>query len=406
MSDKHSRRDFLMMAGSLITMGVLVPGTLAHIGQARLKSSLGGVKGGNVLVVVQLTGGNDGLNMVVPYKSERYYALRPSLALPESDVLPILENLALHPALAGLKGLWDSKQLALVNGVGYPSPDRSHFRSMEIWHTADPQAQQQLGWLGRFLDSNRDNSNNPVMAVHFGRSRSAALTGAHTAVPTFASLADIQGIVRSADEERVLRTLQQGEDGSSALHSQRAMESALDAVDALQSKLGEYETKLTYADDEFSQGMKQIAHLMAVSPETSVFYFSVAGFDTHAQQAERHAELLGGLGSALSVFMQELAMLGKAESTSVLVFSEFGRRVAENASRGTDHGAAGPVLMVSGSIRPGLYGNYPSLEDLEDGDLRYNVDFRQIYAAILEQWFNADAEALLKASVEPLQLFK
>jgi uncharacterized protein (DUF1501 family) len=409
--DKHTRRDFIVGTSSLIAVGLLAPPWLSSILRAQARAEAGGATGsvaGKAFVVCQLSGGNDGLNTVIPYTSHDYYKLRPGLAIPEQNVLPISDSLGFHPSMKPLLPLYQQGKLAVVNGVGYPNPNRSHFASMRIWQRADEDEQQPYGWLGRYLDSTRrGQSPNPVLAIGLGRERSAALVGARGSVPTLASLDDVQGMLGDRDSEQSLRAIQGMDNpGSAGLqHVRESTEVALDALDTLSGLLGNYTPQQPYEDDTFGNGFRQIAQLIAVSPGTQVIYFSAGGFDTHAQQAPQHEELLRQFSGALASFMQELQDIGAAERTTVMIFSEFGRRVAENGSEGTDHGAAAPMFVAGGGIRGGLYGDYPSLTDLADGDLKHNIDFRQVYATVLTDWMGTDAASLLGADYGKLDVF-
>jgi uncharacterized protein (DUF1501 family) len=296
-----------------------------------------------------------------------------------------------------------------VNGVGYDNPNRSHFASMSIWHSADPSQQQKYGWLGRYLDAQP--TGNPVLALNLGNGRIEALMGERASVPAFASLEDIRALGGDADAERALRAVQSG--GGELAVPQAATNAALDAMDQLAGVLDGYAPSGKYGEDAFGAGFRQIAQLIAVSPGTQVIYFAGGGFDTHAGQEERQRELLDGYGRALSEFHQEMERLGRGGEVAVLSFSEFGRRVAENASQGTDHGQAGPVFVTGGGLRgrtadgarDGLYGGYPSLSDLNDGDLKHNTDFRRVYASLLTEWLGADSGAILGGDYKPLGLF-
>jgi uncharacterized protein (DUF1501 family) len=409
--DKHSRRDFLIATGSLIAVGLAAPSWLGYAARAAVERRARGLSagGGRVLVVCQLSGGNDGLNTVIPFRDAAYYAARPELAIARDRALPISPDFALHPALENFKALYEAGQVAIVNGVGYDNPNRSHFASMSIWHTADPGQQQKYGWLGRYLDTRP--AGNPVLALNLGNGRIEALQGAASAVPAFASLEDIRSLGGDEDAERALRSLQQGQ-GELSVPSQ-ATTTALDAMDKLASVLDSYTPTGKYADDTFGQGFRQIEHLLAVSPDTQIVYFAAGGFDTHAGQLERQAELLKGYSDALSEFTAAMQRLGRGPDVTVLTFSEFGRRVSENASQGTDHGKAGPVFVCGAGVkgkttdglRDGFFGGQPSLSDLSDGDLKHNTDFRRVYASLLTEWLGADAAAILGQDYQPLGLF-
>jgi len=408
MSKSLTRREFLKKSATVIAVGAVAPPWLAKVVRA---DTLRVAKGGKLppsrtLVVCQLTGGNDGLNTVIPYTHMRYYTLRPVLAVKDGSGIAISEDLALHPALSGLKKLWDRKQLAILNGVGYPNPNRSHFRSMEIWQTASTDADERYGWLGRYLDDVAD-PKNPVLALSLGVQKEQALNARNVSVPTFASLADIEAMVGDRDAEAALRAIQgmDSTEGSRLREAQAATKAALSAMAELNRNLSKYEPKREFGQDAFGAGFRQIAHLIAVSPNTRVIYFSVGGFDTHSGQAAQHQKLLRQFGDALDTFLLELEDLGKADRVAVLVFSEFGRRVQENASAGTDHGAAGPMFVAGGAIKAGLHGTYPSLDDLDRGDLKYSLDFRRVYASVLSQWLGADAGSLLGKDYAPIELF-
>lgn len=421
MADKHSRRDFVLRSASLIAVGLAAPAWLSQLARAGVSAKAKGKAapgGGKVLVVCQLSGGNDGLNTVIPYSSKQYYSLRPSLAIAEKQQLVLNDKLALHPGLKGLKTLWDRDELAIVNGVGYPNPNRSHFASMSIWQTGDPEGHETTGWLGRYLDGVNQTAaqRNPLLALSLGRERVEALGGRSSSVPTFASLEDVRGLVGDSDAERTLRAIQQTDSSMGAMgqpggysagvsHAGQATNTALDAMDALAARLDDYTPSGDYGEDEFGLGFRNIAQLIGISPATQVIYFSVGGFDTHAQQAVTHDELLQKFGKALLCFMDELKAMGRAEDVSVMVFSEFGRRVAENGSAGTDHGAAGPMFVAGGGVKGGAYGAYPSLTDLNDGDLKHSTDFRQVYASLLQDWLHTDSAKLLGGEYKSLGLF-
>jgi uncharacterized protein (DUF1501 family) len=409
MMDRHTRRDFIVRSGSVIAVGLAAPAWLSHIARAELSQLAGSgaaPRTDRVLVVCQLSGGNDGLNTVIPHTVGEYYDLRPGLAIPESQQVALSPELSLHPGLAPLKPLYDSQQLAIVNGVGYPNHSRSHFAAMSIWQTADPTGHEKYGWLGRWLDAQAAaGSANPVLALSFGNGRVEALQGSRASVPTFASLEDVRAMVGDADAERALRAVQGTDSTGSRGHVKQATDTALNAMDALVARLDGYTPTGSYGEDQFGQGFRQIAHLIAISPGTRVIYFAVGGFDTHAEQAEKHAELLGQYAGALAAFMAEMQRLGLSDKVSVLTFSEFGRRAAENGSAGTDHGAAAPVLLAGGAVAGGVHGEYPSLSDLDDGDLKYTCDFRSVYSSVINGWLDGDAGSVLGQEYAPVELF-
>ena len=400
MSDfNFSRRDVLKQGG-VIALGLVAPPWLAAIAKADiLRQAKGGkVDPDNILVVCQFSGGNDGLNTVVPYANKRYYELRPGLGIPEAEVLKINEQIGLHPSMSGVHSLYKEKKVALIQGVGYPQPNRSHFKSMEIWQSASPDGKLKYGWIGRHFDGEMaTHPLNPVVAIGLSTEKPRALNADKASIPCFASLTDIQSMVGDPDSERMLRQIQGMEMGadSDTRVVQMANKTALDAMATLRDKLSGFTPKQTYGTDRFGQGFKQIAQLVATSPQTRVIYFSVGGFDTHARQADSHKNLLKGFSDAMLAFQRELEAMNKDKKVTTLVFSEFGRRTYENASGGTDHGAAAPMMLIGGNVKGGLYGPVPDLNDLQDGDIKFAIDFRQVYATTLENWMGGDSAAVL-----------
>ncbi|HRI44346.1 MAG TPA: DUF1501 domain-containing protein [Fimbriimonadaceae bacterium] len=404
-----SRRDVLKQGG-VIALGLVAPPWLAAIAKADvLKVAAGGkVDPDNVLVVCQLSGGNDGLNTVVPYANKKYYQLRPTLGIPEAQVLKINEQLGLHPAMKGLHDLYREKKVAIVQGVGYPQPNRSHFKSMEIWQSASPDGKLRYGWIGRYFDgAAARNPLNPVVAIGLSTEKPRALNADVASIPCFASLTDIQSMVGDPDAERMLRQIQGMEAGQNTDTRvvQMANKTALDAMASLRDKLGAFTAKQTYGNDRFGQGFKQIAQLVATSPQTRVIYFSAGGFDTHARQADSHKNLLQGFSDAMLAFQREMEALGKDKKVTTLVFSEFGRRSYENASAGTDHGAAAPMMLVGGNVKGGIHGPIPDLDNLIDGDLKFAIDFRQVYATTVENWMGGDSAQVLGQKFQTIDVF-
>lgn len=409
MSDLLSRRD-LVKSGGMIAVGLVAPRWLATIAHSDLLQQARGGKAASdtVLVVCQLSGGNDGLNTVVPWANKRYYDLRPTVALPEDQVLKINNEVGFHPALKDLAELFQQKKVAVIQNVGYPKPNRSHFKSMDIWQSASPEGDLKHGWMGRHFDQQSElyGPLNPVIALGLSTDKPLALNGQNASIPCFASLADVQSMFGDADTEQLLRQIQ-GADAKSGTDTrivQQANKSALDAMSLLSKQLGGYTPKQTYGNDPFGNGFRQIAQLIATSPQTRVVYMSAGGFDTHARQMEQHQRLLAGFNGAISAFQKEMESIGKADKVVVLVFSEFGRRSYENASAGTDHGAAAPMFLIGSKVKGGLYGPVPDLNDLQDGDLKFKIDFRQVYATALDQWMGGDSQVVLGRSFEKLDV--
>lgn len=399
MQDKLSRRDFLGH-GSVIAVGLVTPPWLSAVAKADVLRQVAGkrVDPDNVLVVCQLSGGNDGLNTVIPFADPAYRTLRPTLAIEDEKILKLTNDTGLHPSMTGLADLYKKGQVAIIQSVGYPNPNRSHFKSMDIWQSADPDNRLKYGWIGRSFDVR--SAQGPVSAVAgIGLSveKPLALQADHASIPCFASLADIQSMVGDPDTEKMLRQIQ-GTDaaqGTSTRVIQQANKSALDAMSELKDRLAQFTPKQTYGNDPFGNGFKQISQIVASSPATRVVYFSSGGFDTHSRQADQHAKLLENFSNAVSAFMQEMEAAGKADKVIVLVFSEFGRRAYENGSGGTDHGKAAPMLLIGKRVKGGLHGPKPDLANLNDGDVMFQTDFRQVYATTLDQWMGIDSGKVL-----------
>ncbi|MBS1723780.1 MAG: DUF1501 domain-containing protein [Armatimonadetes bacterium] len=407
MSNDFSRRDFLGR-GSMLAVGLVAPPWLAAIAKADvIRQSKGGkVDPDNVLVVCQLSGGNDGLNTVVPWADATYRTLRPTLAIPEDQVLKLDDQMGFHPSMTAVAELFKQGKVAVIQGVGYPNPNRSHFKSMDIWQSADPVGNRlKYGWIGRAFDIRSEkNALSPVAGIGLSVEKPMALQADHASIPCFASLADIQAMVGDPDTERMLRQIQGSDATGSTKVIQQANKSALDAMTELKSKLAGFAPKQTYGPDAFGQGFKQIAQIVASSPATRVVYFSAGGFDTHSRQADSHARLLKNFSEAVGAFQAEIEALGKAKKVIVLVFSEFGRRSYENGSAGTDHGKAAPMLLIGQSVKGGFHGPKPDLQRLDDGDVTFTTDFRQVYATALDDWMGVDSGVVLGESFTRLSV--
>jgi len=409
MSDLLTRRD-LIKGGTMIAVGLVAPRWLSTIAEADVIRQANGqnATGDTVLIVCQLSGGNDGLNTVIPYASKAYYTFRPTIGITEDKVLKLNEQQGLHPGLTGIQELYKQGKVAIINNVGYPQANRSHFKSMEIWQSGSPEGKLKGGWIGRHFDQQMLHGPlNPVVALGLSTEKPLALNAVNASVPCFASLADLKNMVGDADTEKMLRDIQ-GMDAmqGSATHAvQQASKSALDVIDTLQKQLGTFTAKQTYANDQFGQGFKQIAQLVATSPATRVVYFSAGGFDTHARQADQHAKLLASFGNAVNAFQKEMEAIGRADKVVTIVFSEFGRRTQENASQGTDHGAAAPMFVIGSKVKGGIHGPIPDLQNLVDGDVGFTQDFRGVYASTLDQWMGGDSALVLGEKFASVEVF-
>jgi uncharacterized protein (DUF1501 family) len=354
------------------------------------------------------------LNTVIPFKDERYRRARPSLAQPATSVLRVTDEIGLHPSLRGFSTLLEANRLAILQGVGYPNPNRSHFESMDIWHTARTDlADRSTGWLGRATDADKAGgaaSSDPP-AMHVGAEvQPLALMGRDVVAPSLRSLEQFRLSRQIAKGERA--AIQQFSDAPRSGASDLLQYVTARTTDALQlsqrmeSADSPYRTMVKYPSLPLAEKLKQIAQLIDAGLKTRVYYVALDGFDTHSEQADAHSGLLSQLGGSLAAFTEDLEQHGHLDRVTTLVFSEFGRRVQENSSRGTDHGAAAPVFLIGNQVQPGLVGRHPDLDDLDDGDLKFHTDFRGIYAALLANWLGWKAGDALDSKVDALELFQ
>ena len=377
-----NRRDFLKISALAVSVTSGMPGFLA-----RAAAQAGGDK---TLVVIQLTGGNDGLNTLIPYSNGAYYAARPTIAIPKKDVLTLTPDLAMHPSLRPLTKLWDAGQLGWIENVGYPNPNRSHFASMAIWHTADPSQAASDGWIGRIAETIGD----PFCASNIGNATPQALQAKDFSLPSMSSVDSFQLKLPGGLEDPFQTMLSAPRQGEAA-YLQRATQQMLKNTAKVQSNLSKYKSGAKYPDDKFSASLQDIARLIAGGNGQRVLYTSMSGFDTHAGQRGEQDDLLGVLASALVAFQADLEMQGLNERVVVMGFSEFGRRVAENDSAGTDHGQGSVMFVLGKGVKGGVHGDSPDLERLADGDILYKQDFRGVYAHALDNWLNLSSKDIL-----------
>ncbi len=404
-----TRRGFLGhgAAGlSFVSLGGAMPGLFARAAEAsRLADS-----NDHVLVVVELAGGNDGLNTVVPFEDALYYKNRRRLGLPKKDVLKLSDLVGLHPKMGPMAELFKQGELAVVQGVGYPKPDRSHFRSMEIWHTASVEPTPPTsGWLGRCLDATEIGGGDPTpRGMCLAGSLPQAFGADRVVVPVVAQL---DAFNEQAEDDpaaaKARRRLTTGPVTPGPLgFLRRQAEAAYTTADRLKQATEKYESKVEYPEGELGDQLKRAAQIVAGRMGVRVLFASQDGYDTHADQAEAHGGLLANLAGSLAAFRRDLAEHGLADRVVVMVFSEFGRRVDENASGGTDHGAASSLFLVGPKVKGGLVGKYPSLAELGEGDLVYNTDFRSVYATLLDRWLGCPAAKALGGSFPTLDLIR
>lgn len=446
MQDLHTRRAFLQRSMAFLAVTPTVPTflhnammSIANPADLPLTQQPSG-RDGKILVVVQLSGGNDGLNTVVPYADDAYHRARAALAIPRDRVLKINDYLGLHPNLAPIKALYDAGQLAIVQGVGYPNPNRSHFRSMDIWHSARPDSEiVTSGWLGRYFDNTCAGSD-PHVGVSIGETSPLAMQGeritplafdkpesyryAGSDVDRYKRLnhADAAPTTQPGAPARATPTgrhrARGGRGGDPGPAEQQvagsplefltrtAMDAQLSSDQVLRITREHNPAGITYPGGTFGQGLRTIAAMIRGGLPTRVYYVSLGGFDTHAAQAGRHDQLMQQFAQGVGAFWEDLKQQKNDQRVLMMSFSEFGRRVAVNASGGTDHGAAAPLLLVGPAIKTGLVGRHPSLTDLDSGDLKYGIDFRSVYATLLESWLDAPSKPILGQQFKTLGMLR
>lgn len=365
--------------------------------------------GDRILVIVQLGGGNDGLNTLVPYGDRAYYEARPQLAIAEADLHKFdrrdADGIGLHPALTGLRELYDQGLLGMCQGVGYPNPNRSHFKSMDIWHTANPQTDGQgAGWVGRYFDNACKGEPEPNLCVSIGQDAPLAVQGSRKVSPI---AFEDERLFRWAGEDlhedmgaayQTINRKSPTDAFDSASAASFVMRTALDAQIASDRirAAARSEPAVSYPSTRLGRSLKLIGQMIGSGLGTRVYYADMGGFDTHAGQAGRHAALLRQFADAMRAFARDLKAQGNADRVLTMTFSEFGRRVKQNASGGTDHGTAAPMFLMGPMVRPGVHGRQPSLRELDgNGDLVYNVDFREVYTTVLENWLGVEGRAVL-----------
>ncbi len=415
----YSRRLFMQQGMAFVSMAATAPlfiqrsalGVMRPLGAPL--TSQPGVPEDRILVVVQLGGGNDGLNTVVPFGSPDYYKARPNLAVPEPGRgaqnqtalgLDRVKGIGLHPSLAGFKELIDDGVASIVQGVGYPNPNRSHFTSMDIWQTADTDAKG-LGWIGRYFDNTCNGTPEPEAGVAIGNAAPLAMQGSLQKPVTFES-ADLfrwtgedldESLKRPYDQINRSGTLRDVDPESQLGFLMRTALDAQVSSDRIREAVAK-RPLVEYPRSELGGQLRVVGAMIRAALPTRVYYVSMGGFDTHANQAGVHGRLLQQFGDATNAFYKDLKAQGNSRRVLTMAFSEFGRRVAQNASGGTDHGTAAPMYLVGDVVKPGVHGEHPSLTNLDEGDLRFTIDFRSVYSAVLDDWLKAPAAKILGKS--------
>ena len=385
------RKEFLQV-GSLATASLMLPKFLKAFEAGNMVPS-----GNKVIVILQLSGGNDGLNTVIPVRNDIYYRSRPRLGIKKDKALSLTDEVGLHPALTSFKELYDDGSLAILNNVGYPNPDRSHFRSMDIWHTASQSTEYwSHGWVGRYLDAQCNGCDKPTQAIELDDVLSLALKG-----NDFKGIAvkDPRRLYGTANEKffRDVMKNHKDETGEQPVdYLYKTMAETLSSADYIFQQSRLHPSSAEYPKSDLGNSLKTIASLIYSEINTKVYYVSLGSFDTHINQDGQQQRLFTEMNEAVKAFVKDLKEQKRFEDVLLFTFSEFGRRVEQNASNGTDHGTANNMFLVSGGLkRKGVLNPMPDLSDLNEGDLKYNVDFKNVYATVLKKWLNADDEKIL-----------
>ncbi len=383
------RKEFLQI-GSLATATMMMPKFLKAFEQKNMVPP-----GNKVVVVIQFSGGNDGLNTVVPISNDIYYRERPKLAITKDKALNLTADVGLNPALEAFKGLYDDGSLAILNSVGYPNPDRSHFRSMDIWHSASASNDYvHTGWLGRYLDAQCNGCDKPTQALEIDDVLSLALKGNEKNGLAFTDPRRLY----SSSNERFYKDINAGHHATeeSVDYLYKTMSETLSSADYIfqQSKL--HPTSQTYPATAMGKNLKTISSLIMSDINTKVYYVSLGSFDTHVNQEAQQKRLFTELNDAIKAFTADLNKNNRFDDVLMMTFSEFGRRVSQNASNGTDHGTANNMFFISGGLKEkGVLNDMPNLSDLNDGDLKHKVDFQNVYATVLNKWLGSDDKKIL-----------
>lgn len=383
------RKEFLQI-GSLASASLMMPQFLKALEKKAMVPA-----GNKVLVVLQLSGGNDGLNTVIPVRNDVYYKSRPKLGIQKDKALQLTDEVGINPALPYFKNLFDEGNLGILNSVGYPNPDRSHFRSMDIWQTAaDSNQYLTTGWLGRYLDAQCNGCDKPTQALEIDDVLSLALKGDNI---KGLALRDPKRLFNSSNE-RYFREINATHENEEAVadYLYKTLSETLNSADYIYEESRQRPSAQTYPGTELGKNLRTIASLILSDINTKVYYVSLGSFDTHINQENQQKRLFTELNNAITAFVTDMKKNNRFEDVTLMTFSEFGRRVAQNASGGTDHGTANNMFLIGGGLRQkGLINSMPDLTNLNAGDLVYKIDFKSVYATLLHNWLGADDEKIL-----------
>jgi uncharacterized protein (DUF1501 family) len=413
----QTRREFLQNGMSFVALGIGMPTFLMQAAQAQTVTGVPGiVPPGKILVLVEMNGGNDGLNTVVPYLNPAYKKLRATIGIRKEDCIPVDANLSLHPRMKPLMELYEKGHLGVVTGAGYPNPNYSHFEAMDIWQMADPahQLKDREGWVARYFDKDGHLKSNPLSGLTLTGSFPLVFSGENPAASVLTLGQDDPFSSKNKDPEVQARlaarraiyeqgTIANNHDdfirkvGNFAYSNTSEIRTALNSFDKKANKSARYPD-----NNGLGNSLQSISKLIVGGLSTRVYYTAIGGFDTHANQPGQHANLLGEMSEAIAAFYRDLESQGRAQDVVLMTFSEFGRRAEENGTYGTDHGTASVMFVAGAGVKGGIHGEYPSLTDLKDGDLKFTTDFRRVYADILDRWLGANSEQVLGAKFDHL----
>jgi uncharacterized protein (DUF1501 family) len=408
-----SRRDFLVRGLYGLGVGAGLPLILNRTSAALAAQALQGTSvekhPERILVVLELSGGNDGLNTVVPYGDPAYYRARPKLGIPEREVIRATDGFGFHPSMVGFERLYKEGSLAVVHGCGYDHPSFSHFSSMGFWHTGVPNGGESLGWLGRLADERYDGATHNLI-VDLGNSQSLAVRSRRHSPLVFEDPAQFHREGTEGERHALAELSQARKTTNSALEFlATTAQNATESSDFVRQASAGYQTTVDYGGGGgLGANLQRVAALIAAGMPTRLYYVTYRGnsFDTHVQQADLHSRLLMYTADAVRGFMEDLARIRRADDVAMMMFTEFGRRVEENGSLGTDHGTATPMFVLGKGVKGGFYGQHPSLTDLDDGNMKMTTDFRRVYATMIKEWLGYDDTPLvLKGRFEPLGIF-
>jgi uncharacterized protein (DUF1501 family) len=404
------RRDFLKTTVGALAAAPVMPHMLLNSAMAS-RATAAADSTAPILVMIQLAGGNDGLNTIIPYGADAYYKDRPNIAVPAKTVLPINSMVGFNPNLKGLKELYDMGKVAVLENVGYPNSSRSHFQGTAIWETADLTGTASTGWLGRYLDKELSTNDSPLAGIALGSMLPLTLASEKASVTAIEGVDSFKFVVDRVNSEMILNAY--GKMYGTASDTQpsymglvrSAGADAKQGVADLQTINIKYTPSVTYPNNPLGRELQFVAQMISANLGTRIFHVSLGGFDDHVAEAFTHAKLMQYLGDSVNAFYKDLQAHNKADQVLMMTFSEFGRRVKENAGRGTDHGTAAPAFVIGGKVKGGYFGTDPSLTNLDaNGDLKYGIDFRSVYGTILDRWLNTKSTDILGGSFESLPI--